>query len=545
MIQMMYLVYTAMLALNVAAEVLNGFVTVGDAMNKSNDNIELKLQDSYSMFQNAYQNNPDKTQEYWNKAQEVQKLSTSIKDYLDSLQYEFLCTIQSAAEIKTHDEEGNVHSRKIKLQGPNKELLVDSARVAIREGGLSVIEKKDDNHSGSAYFFGASDKATGKSVELKERIIDFKRRLKTLLGEDSSALQMALNVEQSMWSEHAKAMVPWEQMNFDNTIVIADMVVLSRLKAEAMNAEFDAVNHLYSMVSAGDFKFDQVTTISRPISTYIIEGGKYETRINIGAYDSKAKITANINGQTLTSDDMGTINYSVLCTSPGEKKIKGVVYVKKDSGTEEYPIEDSYFVAEPVAVAELTKMNVVYMGVDNPISVSVPGVDSRNVIPSIPGGGGTIAKATSGGAGDYVIRANKLGRIKIQVDAKTDGKTSRTMGTKEIRVKQIPKPIIQVGNFKDGESVNKAEFLTDPTIRLRLEDFDFQLPTPLRVNSFSFNVSQSGQSDIQGTGNRLTPDMVSRIKNARRGQKIYIDDVTVKMPDGRTESIRATFRIKG
>ena len=539
MIQMMYLVYTAMLALNVAAEVLNGFVTVGDAMNKSNENIELKLQDSYSVFQNAFQNNPEKTQEYWNKAQEVRRLSENIRGYIDSLQYEFLCTIQAEAEIVNHETESK---RTIPLRDKSGALLLDSARVAINEGGLSVIVKKDDNHSGSAFFYGTSDKATGKCVDLKNRIIEYKDAVKKLMGTDSSALQMGMDVDRPGWSSHEKKFVPWEQMNFDNTIVIADMVVLSRLKAEAMNAEFDAVNHLYSQVGREDFKFDQVAIISRAEASYVIQGGKYETKISIGAYDSKASFTAKINGQEYRSDESGAINYSVPCTAPGEKKLTGIVYVKKDSGTEEYPFEDSYFVAEPVAVAELTKMNVVYAGIDNPITISVPGVDSRNVIPTIVGGGATLTKDPSGKAGDYIIKPTKLGRLKIQVDAKTDGKTQRTMGTKEIRVKNIPTPVLRVGNYKSGDAVSRNEFLVDPTVRARLEDFEFQLP-PLKINAYEFQVSGSGLAPIQGNGNKLSPDMVSRVKGARRGQKIHIDDVTVKTPDGRTHTLSATFKI--
>lgn len=541
MIQMMYLVYTAMLALNVAAEVVNGFVTVGDAMNKSNENVELKIQYSYDQFAKAHENNPEKTQEFYDKALEVKQLANGIKNYIDSLQCEFLCTIQKEAKIVDHEKN---KTTSIPLQDKSGNLLIDSARAAFQRGGLAVIEKKDDNHSGSAYFYGTKDKASGKCIDLRDRIIQYKKELKRLMGADSSSLQVGLDVETPQWSSHEKKMVPWEQFNFDNTITIADMVVLSRLKAEAMNAEFDAVNILFNQVSMGDFKFDQVTAISRPSATYIIQGGKYETKINIGAYDSKAKTEAVINGQRLTSDETGSITYTAACTAPGEKKVKGVVYVKKDSGVEEYPIEDTYFVAEPMGSVEMTKMNVAYAGIDNPVNVSVPGVDSRNVVVSIPGGGATITKDPQGNAGAYIIRAQKIGKVKVQVDAKLDGKTLKTMVSKEIRIKMIPTPELKVGNFKNNDIVSKNEILVDPTLRAKCPDFDFQLP-PLKITSFSFNVSGSQASDIQGNGNKLTPDMIDRIKNARRGQKIYIDDVVVKTPDGRTHTLAATFKIKG
>lgn len=117
------------------------------------------------------------------------------------------------------------------------------------------------------------------------------------------------------------------------------------------------------------------------------------------------------------------------------------------------------------------------------------------------------------------------------------------MGVKEFRVKRIPKPVLKIGNNGTGATVGKSDLTAVAQLRAVMEDFDFQLPA-LKINSFNFNVQGSGQLDIQGTGNRLTPDMISRINNARRGQKVYITDVTVKTPDGQTHTLDATFRLK-
>ena len=187
-------------------------------------------------------------------------------------------------------------------------------------------------------------------------------------------------------------------------------------------------------------------------------------------------------------------------------------------------------------------MNVVYAGIDNPVSIGVPGVASRDVSPSITGGA-TISRDPAGKEGDYIIRASKIGKIQLNVSAKTDGKTMRPMGTKELRVKKIPKPVLKVGNFKTGDNVTKAELTATGQLRAVMEDFDFQIPA-LRISSFTFNVQGAGALDITANGSRLTPEMISRINNARRGQKVYITDVTVKTPDGATHTLDATFRLK-
>lgn len=542
MIGMMYLVYTALLALNVSAEILTGFVTVGDAMNASNQNIATKLDDSYARFQAAYVNNPEKVQENWDKAQQVQKMSDNLKNMIDSARYEFISIMQSEATIEQHSEEdGKGVSRKIPLVDASGAPLYDSVKVALDLGGLAIIEKQDNVENGTNYFYGKGDVPDGKAIQIKEAIINYKSSLKKLMGADSANLKIALDVEHKTFSEHAGAMVDWEYLNFYRTIAVADLVVLSRLKAEVMNAEFDAINALYAKISADDFKFDHVQALVIPKSTYIIQGGKYEADIFVGAYDSRASLRVNINGQELSGDSV--VHYSVSAQGLGEKKINGKIYVKKDnSEPKEYPFQTEYFVAEPVAVVSLTRMNVVYAGIDNPVSISVPGIASRDVVPTI-NGNATITKATNGKEGDYIIKASKIGKLQLQVSARTDGKNTRPMGTQEIRVKKIPKPVLKVGNFKTGDNVTKGELTSVGTIRAVMEDFDFQIPA-LKISSFTFNVQGSGALDITANGNRLTPEMISRINNARRGQKVYITDVTVKTPDGATHTLDATFRLK-
>ena len=541
MIGMMYLVYTALLALNVSAEILTGFVTVGDAMSKSNESIEIKLQDSYDRFQSAYENNQDKVAAQWDKAKEVRKMSAELKASIDSAQCEFTCLIQKEAVIENHETKAK---RTIALRDKDGNYLIDSARVALKEGGLSIIDKLDNTDDGTRYFYGKAEVPNGKAVELKEKIIKYKKQIKNLLGADSASLKMALNVEEDQWNSNENKMVPWEQHNFHSTIAAADMVVLSRLKAEVMNAEFDAVKILYDQVSADDFKFDKVSVLGRPSATYIIQGGKYETKINIGAYDSRATFEAEVNGQKLTSDETGTVTYTAACTTPGEKKVHAKIYMKNDNGpAEAYEFDDTYFVAEPVAVVSLTKMNVVYAGIDNPVSISVPGVGSHLIDVTIPGGGATITKDPQGKAGDYIIRAPKPGKITVQVNARTDGKTTRSMGSKEIRVKKIPKPVLKIGNFKTGDIVSKQEIKAIGKIRAVMEDFDFQIPA-LKISSFDFNVQGSNKMDVSGTGMTLNPEMLSMLNNAKRGQKVYIQNVTVKTPDGITHNLDLTLRLK-
>lgn len=542
MIAMMYLVYTALLALNVSVEILNGFVTVGDAMNESNKNIETQLLEAYDMFDQAMMADSTKAVKYYEAAQTIRAYTDSVKNLIDEGRYGFLCYMQKSADVVRHNADKSTTKRKIPLVDGSGNPLLDSAKVALDLGGLDIIDKKDNTDMGTHYFY---NEGNGKAIDIKNAIIAYKEKVAaifqdTSLTHDTVDVNFGMNVEGEFWSEHAGRLVNWEEYNFDGAIAVADIVCLSRMKSELMNAEYDAVKKLFGMIGKEDFKFDQIAAICRPTSSYVIQGGKYEMKVNVGAYDSKREFRAVINGAEYRSGADGSITYTAGAGAPGERKIHGVVYMMKDGKEEQYPFDESYFVAAPVAVTELVKMNVVYAGIDNPVSIGVPGVASKDITPSITTGNATIVK--DAGDGNYIIKPSKIGKMSLKVVAKIDGQT-KDMGTKEIRIKRIPKPSLRIGSFKSGDQASKTEITANPVLRASMEDFDFQIPA-LKINSFVFNVQGSGALDLNGSGNRLTPEMISRINNAKRGQKIYITDVTVKTPDGVTHSLDCTLRLK-
>lgn len=542
MIAMMYLVYTALLALNVSVEILNGFVTVGDAMNESNKNIDTQIVEAYNMFDQAMILDSTKAVKYYEAAQTIRAYSDSVKSLIDEGRYGFLCYMQKSADVVRHNADKTTTKRKIPLVDGSGNFLLDSAKVALDLGGLDIIDKKDNTDMGTHFFY---NEGTGKAIDIKNAIIEYKEKVAavfrdTNLTHDTVDVNFGMNVEGEFWSSHAGRLVSWEEYNFDGAIAVADIVCLSRMKSELMNAEYDAIKKLFGMIGKEDFKFDQIAAICRPTSSYVIQGGKYEMKVNVGAYDSKREFRAVINGAEYKSGPDGSITYTAGAGAPGERKVHGVVYMMKDGVEEEYPFDESYFVAAPVAVTELVKMNVVYAGIDNPASIGVPGVASKDITPTITTGNATIVK--DAGDGNYIIKPTKIGKMSLKVMAKIDGQT-KDMGTKEIRIKRIPKPSLRIGSFKSGDQVSKAEITANPVLRASMEDFDFQIPA-LKINSFVFNVQGSGALDLNGSGNRLTPEMISRINNAKRGQKIYITDVTVKTPDGATHSLDCTLRLK-
>ena len=548
MIQMMYLVYTAMLALNVSAEVVEGFKTVGNAMTKSNENMVTKLDDTYNNFEAALKNNPAKVKEKYDKAQEIKKLSNELVYTIDTVTYSFIGEMAQKAEISIIDpnDKENTLKRTISLVNADGSKNFDSIAEALRIGGFSWITKLDNNHLGTPYFIG---KAEGKEVtegaayEVKKRIIEYKRAVKEKLGADSVHVALGLAVEDMHLNSEGKPL-SWEQLNFNNTVAGAALVTLTRMKAEVMNAEFDAVNMLYKQIKSNDFSFDKVAVITRPKSSYIMKGGKYELIVNVGAYDSKAKFEATVGGTRFTANDTGAVVYSTVCNATGPRTVTGTVYVKNDNGTSSYDFKESYFVAEPMAVFELTEMNVVYSGIDNPVRISIPGIAAHNLVVSLADPNqATIVPDTKAGAGNYIIKP-KVNKGKIKVNASfKDGNQTRFAGSTEFRARPLPDPKIYLGTIEAGRGIpiNDLKGMKGPSVRYG-PDFAFHMKTPT-INKQTIDITKvNGATDIENRGQQWGAEVMSYIQKAKPGCKITLS-IDVNMPDGTKRNISSTFRI--
>ena len=536
MITMMYLVYTAMLALNVSAQVVDGFKTVGSAMTKSNDNLQVKLDDTYANFEAALENSKDKVQADYDKAQEVRKLSAELGNYIDSLQYVLMAKISPTAEIHP-DADNPKYSYKMNVVNEDKSPNFDSIKKAINIAGFRWL-KMDELHESTNLFSSENGKG-GKGIELKNKIIEYKRKVKEILGEDSSNVNIALNVEGKVLDPDNNPQ-DWEVVNFYEVVSGSSLVTLTRLKAETMNAEFDAVNMLYKHVNKGDFKFDQVRMISRPKTTYVIQGGVYETDINVAAYDSHQEFMARVNGQEIHSNDSGSVHYRTVCNNVGLQKVVGTAYVSNpDGGVKEYPINDSYFVAKPVAVVSLDNMQVLYAGIENPITASVPGVDSRNIKVSIVEGQGKLVPAE--GDGKFLLTpAVGSKKIVLAVDATID-KGTQNMGKPVYKVKTIPAPVITVAGLRDGAKASRSSLASGVKVLARAaEGFDFKIPKgSIRVMSLEVYVGNKG---FNTNGDSFDPDALSAIKRANRGDKVYVT-AQVMMPDGKPQAANCVITL--
>lgn len=534
MIGMMYLVLTAMLALNVSKDIINAFVTVGDAMVQTNQNFNKKIEDSYRMFNDAYTNNPEKVGENYQKAQKVKELTKEISEFIDNTKYEFVAKVEKLD--KNSAEEG-----------------AQLAKELLDTEGINGISAKDEYSIGTRYFCGSDESAVGaKATELKNKMEEYKKALKEILGEDASQFNLGLITDGDYHDlDNSSKKLTWERYNFYNTIAVADVVILNRIKAEVLNAEFDVVNHLFRAVSRGDLKFESVTAKVIPTSKYVLQGNAYEAEAIVAAYDSKASMDAVINGGSRISSKDGIVPIRIPAGSLGKQTVRGTLYVKTEDGEKPYTFEDEYTVIPPTAVVSLTQMNVFYVGVDNPVSISVPMVDAKDISVSFdePAGQGWV-KGTitpdpnAKGAGNYIVKVPNQGRTMLSIYTKVDGKT-QLAGKKEYRCKSIPIPTIEIGKLRGSGMISKEELIAAGRIRVRIPDFDFQIPA-IKVNSFVLEgVNQQGEyRPITVSGDRFDEEVITFIKRTRAGQRVTITDVRVSTPDGRQHNLSANLIIR-
>jgi gliding motility-associated protein GldM len=499
MIGMMYLVLTALLALNVSVEILNAFIVVNESMETTNKTFNSKISDYYASFEKQYQNEPDKVAPYWEKAKQAKKLSEEIKSYLINIKYEAIAK--------------------------SEKISIDSARVR----QLHNMATKDKYDETTVYFIGNSnDGSKGKAGEMKQKIAKFKQELLNLIDpEDRKNIKMGLDLEGPFYDADRKKQ-NWEMHNFYHTILAADVTILNKLVAEIQNAELDVITHLRSKIGAMDFKIDKVGATIVPKSQYVFMGESYEAEVFVTAMDTKTEFTANIGG--MRTSENGIIKVTLPASSPGLKQVTGTVNINKPDGTiEAAPVKFEYIVAPPSLSVSATKMNVFYIGVDNPVMISAGGVSPDQIQASITNG------SISRNGAEWVVRPATPGKASVAVTAKL-GDKMKSMGAVEYRVKTVPSPEAFIANTSSG-SVSKDLVLASGAIIPRMPpDFEFNLN--FQILSFKFSGNRKGDVfDLPGNGNSLTSQMKDFIRGSRRGDKVILEDIMARGPDGKTRKL--------
>jgi gliding motility-associated protein GldM len=513
MIGMMYLVLTALLALNVSKEILNAFVIVEDGLNTTNSNFDGKNSVLYAKFEKAMVDNKTKTEPFYNKAKAVKKSSTELCKMIDDLKSELYLEVQKL---------------------PSKE-VADTFQ-------LKNLDSKDNYDIPTHFLLGASPEKPGADAHimpLKAALEKYRKDLINAVPENErSSLKLGLNTQDLVNYEGKK--VSWEFNNFDHTTMAATMCIFAGIKNDIKNAESDVVNLLLRAIDANDFKFDAIEAKVVAPTSYIMAGEEYTADIFVSAHSSTQdpQVIVGTSENVPVTDGVG--KYVVKTSAEGLQEYSGVINVKAPDGSvKPYPFSGSYMVAKPSMAISPTKMNVFYIGVENPVDISVAGASPTDVVATISGGGGSIINK---GQGHYIVKVTSGNECNVNVAVKTkDG--SKSMGAMKFRVKKVPSPQASFAGVIGDGKVSKGELLNAGGVIPKLDDFVFDLKFP--VISWNMSIFINGAyADYSAQGPGATSQMKGLLEKVKPGQKVLIEEVRVQCPDGVRKITGCVLKVK-
>ena len=516
MIGMMYLVLTAMLALNVSKEAVDAFKKVDQGLTLTVKNYELKNNLIYSEFDRAAAENPTKAGKYKSAAYAVKERADEIFNYIQDLKIEIIKTAERDPETPA-------------VQG--------------REVVIEKVKRIDETNVPSQILIGANE--NGKAYNLRGMINGYRDFLiQTLDGKNPTAedaLKTSLNTEDGKDPDGQPT--PWANMTFQTLPVVAVICILSEMQLNVRNGETEVLNYLYSQIDASSFKFNKLNAIVIPTSTYVTVGSNYEAKVFISASDSTQKPTITVGDTKLPIDDSGRGTYTAKATSVGPKKWGGIIQLKAPDGSlRDYPFTSEYSVGEPNVVVSPTAMNVMYKGLDNPIDVSVPGVGPGQIKIRVVNGSFSQKRVKNSKGeyfrGNWAVNPEQVGKnVQVVVTAEINGRPT-TFDPYEFRVKRLPDPVARFANKSSGE-ISKADALAQTGVFATLgEDFDFELI--YTVTGFTVSYSDRlGDRQKDSDNWKLTSDQKDILNSITRGKDLTIKNIKAIGPDGLTRELNA------
>jgi gliding motility-associated protein GldM len=518
LIGMMYLVLTALLALNVSVEVLDAFVLVDDGLQQTNVNFGRKVDMVYDDFRKQKQLSEDRVEPYYSRAMEVQEVAEELVDFILTTRTEMIAKVEN-----------------ISMEEADTLRLIDM-KAKDNYSRSSAFWLTEPIDGGSAATIQPGGPGT-RAYKLREMIEGYKESLLERLPEQfRDLIQLGLDTEGPFYDKGGNA-ITWQAAMFDRQPPVAAATNLSRLVTEVRNAEFDVSSQLYSAITAGDFTFDTIQARVIPKSQIVLQGDRYEADVIVAAFDTRQQPEVIINGQTIEGGRL-----SLPATREGLQTYSGLVRIVGPTGIKEYPFSGDYIVQRPTATVSADAMNVFYIGVDNPVSVSVPGIPSGNIEPRISGAGNRMIPRPGGG---YIVRIssnhNVNQNVTVTLMARVDG-SLRQMGAQTFRVRTVPDPYPEIAGQREG-SIPREALAGQPLIP-RMRDFDFEMD--FRITSFSMNTTVAGEfQEWRANSNIQTPEMEAAIRRSTRGQRFTFENIQAVGDDGRTRNLPPmVFRIQ-
>lgn len=501
MINLMYIVLTAMLALNVSSDVLNGFSKVQDGMDRTNRNLSVRNNVQFEYLRTLYQKNPAKAGKWYAEGERLNAESSRLYNEIEQLKTE----IAKAADGET--------------------------------GNYKDIKNNDDLEAASVTMLNPT---TQKGKKLRGQVESYTKYVSGLIADTAKrGMVRDLLTPRGGRAKDSGMALTWEQTMFENMPAVAAVTLLSKLQNDIRVAESEAMSCLISSVDMGDVRVNELNAYVIPTSNMIMRGGKYSANIVLAAVDTTQRPEIFVNGAKLNNRN-GL--YEFVAGAVGTHEYTGYIQVlKADGSIDKRPFKSSYTVIEPMATISPTMMNLLYAGIPNPISISVPGVPMSAIQ-------ATISNGSLVRNGDkWVASVSRPGtEAEITVSATVEGRT-QVVGSMKFRVRKLPDPSPYLA-IRDGNG-NVINYKGTPRriskgVLMNLDGLsagidDDILDVNYNVVSFStvFYDQMGNAIPELSNGPRFSERQKEQFRRLKPGKSFWINNVKAKGPDGITRDI--------
>ena len=487
MINLMYLVFIAMMALNMGKEVLSAFGLMNEKLQTANERYQLTNEAAFAELERKEQEKPEDYKEALEKARQVRELSNEYYSYLSSLKEEVMSQASNKTDYQVMDKSDFLDEKFFKTDG-------------LKPDGQKFLDEINKYRTQLVSLLGAKDEALKKIIE---------ERFST--GENNKVKNREGNT------------VGWVQYNYEGFPYIASVTKFSQLQSDIRQTEQDFYKAMLGEKMKDELSMKHYTTLLEQSRGAYYANQQFDGAIVLGRKDNSTKpkrVELTLDGRKLSESEVevveGKIRLKVNTGNVGEHKIAGTLYYEQDG--QETPVEVAQsFTTIPrpnEAVISADKMNVVYRGVVNPMTISMPGVPDNQVTASAPG-----LSRKSGP--NYIMKPN-AGSAEVTINVTGTIEGQKFSSSKKFRIKDIPKPEGAILRTTGAVKLAKANILAGE-LSVAFNDFDFDLST--KVNSFRILVPGQPSVVVQGSRVSASPAAAAAVNRAKKGDIIQISEI--------------------
>ena len=504
MINLMYLVLLAMLALNVSSDVLNGFSLVSEGLKKSAENGTKVNQGIYNTFEQQMKSNPTKVKEWYDKAMYVRGMSDSLYNLAEEL--------KEAIVREADGEDADINNIR------NREDLEASTQVMVAPG-------------------------KGRGKELYDAINRYRERIVRMVTDEERRDIISSNLSTEIPQTPMTLGKNWQEIMFENIPTAAAVTLLTKLQSDVRYAEGEVLHNLVSNIDVKDIRVNEINAYVIPNAVTVVQGGRFSAQILMAAVDTTRRPTIYIGGKEIKSDKG---YYETICSKTGDFTFNGYIEMLNGSGEKvRRDFSQKYSVVAPSATVSADIMNVLYAGYDNPMSVSVPGIPSSKLRVSMTGG--TFEQK---GEGKYNARPTTPGtEAVVTVAAESEGRMQE-MGKFTFRVRKLPDPTAYIAfpaeggeDHFTGGSLSKQILMGTEGIGAAIDDG--LLNIAFRVNSFEivFFDAMGNAVPYQSNGAKFSDQQKGQMRGLARNKRFYIRDIHATGPDGIERTLNGAMEV--